>query len=689
MAASGTITESIRTGYQLKIAWEVTSQSVANNTSSVTVKVQLVSTGSSYTINSTASKSGSLTINGTKYTFSFTASLSGNQTKTIFSKPVTIAHNANGTKTCSFSATCGINVTLSGTYYGNVTASGSGTFDTIARASSISSVTSSVAVNGTNEVTVNITRASSSFTHTVVFSFGSYSKTTTGVGTSTSYAIPTSWLNAIPSATSGTAKVTVTTYSGSTKIGSAVSKNFTVTVPSTVVPTISSVTLSEAESDIATQFGGYVQNKSKIAVKITAAGALSSTIKTYKTTIQGANFTGASFTSGFLTKSGTSTVTITVTDSRGRTASTTRSITVTAYAAPKITTFQGYRCLANGTENYEGTYLSASANFSISPVSDKNTKSYKLEYKLQSASTWTALTSGSVYALNSTIVSSNGPFGVDNTFDIRLSVTDFFTTVTSTFELPTAFTLLDFNKSGKGIAFGKVSEMEEGMEIALPTKFSHAETPNSPIFLQSGQDFNAILKPGFYAIPNTAVSGTLLNKPWTTTATGGLYVLVEGDGMGKMQIAHRLAKGEGEIYERSYYQSAWGPWCRVYGGIGRILWTGGYYMTEGHKITMSEKISDQVSGIVIVFSRYANGAAVDTNFSCHYIPKALVAAKPGVGHLLIMGATPTFELMAAKYLYINDETIAGHASNSLAGTSTTTGITYANNAFVMRYVIGV
>ena len=165
--------------------------------------------------------------------------------------------------------------------------------------------------------------------------------------------------------------------------------------------------------------------------------------------------------------------------------------------------------------------------------------------------------------------------------------------------------------------------------------------------------------------------------------------MVEGDGMGKLQIAHRLAKGEGEIYERSYYQSAWGPWCRVYGGNGRILWTGGYYMTEGHKITLSEKVSDQVSGIVIVFSRYTNGAAADTNFSCHYIPKALVAAKPGVGHLLIMGATPTFELMAAKYLYINDETIAGHASNSLAGISTTTGITYANNAFVMRYVIGV
>lgn len=467
MATSGTIQEAIRTGYRLQIAWEVTSQSVANNTSTVTAKVQLVSTGSSYTINSSASKSGSLTINGTKYTFNFTAALSGNQTKTIYTKTVTVAHAANGTKTCAFSATAGINVTLSGTYYGNVTASGNGTFNTIARASTISSVTSSVSVNGTNAVTVNITRAASSFTHTVVFSFGSYSKTTTGVGTSTSYAIPQSWLNAIPNATSGTAKVTVTTYSGSTKIGSAVSKNFTITVPSSVVPTISAVTLSEAVSGIAAQFGAYVQGKSKIACKITASGTLSSTIKAYKTTIQGANFTVASFTSGILKKSGTSTVTITVTDSRGRTASITRSITVIAYAAPKIISFQGFRCLADGTENYEGTHLNTAVNFSISAVSEKNVASYTLEYRLKNAETWTTLTSGSVYAMNQNVVSASGFMSVDNSYDVRLSVTDFFGTVRSAIEIPTAFTLLDFNASGKGIAFGKVSELVEGMEIDL------------------------------------------------------------------------------------------------------------------------------------------------------------------------------------------------------------------------------
>jgi len=685
MAASGTITEAIRSGYQLKIVWEVTSQSVANNTSSVTVKVQLVSTGSSYTINSSASKSGSLTINGTKYTFSFTAALNGNQTKTLFTKPVTISHAANGTKTCSFSATCGINVTLSGTYYGNVTASGSGTFNTIARASTISSVTSSVSVNGTNTCTVNITRAASSFTHTVVFSFGSYSKSTTGVGTSTSYAIPTSWLNAIPSATSGTAKVTVTTYSGSTKIGSAVSKNFTLTVPSTVVPTIGSVAVNDTTTH-QTTFGNMVQSKSKPKFTITASGALGSTIKTYKTEFEGKSYTGATPTTSTITKSGTASAKITVTDSRGRTATTTKTWTVVAYSAPKIISFQGFRSLADGTENYEGTYIKAAINFSISPVNNKNVASYTVDYKLQTATTWTVLTSGSVYALNDSIISASGPFGVDNSFDIRLTVKDSFATVTSIFEIPTAFTLLDFNASGRGLAFGKVSELTEGVEFALPTVFSHAETPNSPIYLQSGQDFNDILEPGFYAIPNTAVGGTLLNKPWTSSATGGLYVMVEGDGMGKLQIAHRLSKDEGEIYERSYYQSSWGAWYRVHNGKGKILWTGGYYMTETHKIALSETVSSQPSGIVLVFSRFNDGAAQDTNFHHFFIPKAFVSAKAGYGNTFIMAANK-FQVIATKYLYVNDTHITGHVDNGATGTAN--GITYNNAGFVLRYVIGV
>ena len=527
MATSGTIQEAIRTGYRLQIAWTVDSQSVANNTSTVTAKVQLVSTGSSYTINSTASKSGSLTINGTKYTFSFSAALSGNQTKTLYTKTVTVAHSADGSKTCSFSATCGINVTLSGTYYGNVTASGSGTFNTIARASSISSVTSSVSVTGSNSVTVNITRAASSFTHTVVFSFGSYSKTTEDVGTSTSYAIPQSWLNAIPNATSGTAKVTVTTYSGSTKIGSAVSKNFTLTVPSTVVPSISAVTLSEAESGIAAQFGGFVQNKSKLSVKVTAAGSLSSTIKSYKVTVQGTSYTKASFTTGVLKNSGTSNVSVTVTYSRGRTASTTKSITVIAYAAPKINTFTAIRANGLGSADDNGTMALARIKFSVAAVSNKNTKSYVVEYRQKSTDTWAEAASGSVYSYDSNML-LNVNLSPDKSYDLRLSVSDFFGTVTASSEVATAFTLLDFNASGKGIAFGKVSEIADGMEIDMPMSINQyvymggikKSNEEKDIYFQTTDDAENVHNCKLYGASGNSVTSI---GCWDTARSHGIW----------------------------------------------------------------------------------------------------------------------------------------------------------------------
>jgi hypothetical protein len=686
MAASGTITESIRTGYQLKIAWTVDSQSVANNTSSVTAKVQLVSTGSSYTINSSASKSGSLTINGTKHTFTFTASLSGNQTKTIYTKTVTVSHGSDGSKTCSFSATAGINVTLSGTYYGNVTASGSGTFDTIPRASTISSVTSSVAINGTNEVTVNISRKASSFTHTVVFSFGSYSKTTTGVGTSTSYAIPTSWINAIPNATSGTAKVTVTTYSGSTKIGSAVSKNFTVTVPSGVVPTISSVTIAEAVAGLAAQFGAYVQSKSKLAVTITAAGVYSSTIKSYKTTIQGANFTARSFTSGVLSKSGTSTITISVTDSRGRTASTTRSLAVVAYAAPKITSFQAYRCLADGTENYDGTYAAAAINFSISSVGNKNTASYTLEYKPSSGDTWTALTSGAVYAFNSKTVSASGVFGQDSSFDLRLTVKDYFATIRSTTQIPTAFTLIDFNSSGRGIAFGKVSELEEGIEFALPMRSAYGQLISSPVALNTGQDLDDIRAPGYYMF-SSATSTTLLNIPAGRSASGSIEVVSEGESTQVRQVLTRCSSTYREVWERLYYSEKWFEWQPVYRQTGKILWEGANQMGGGQTITLAETVSAQRNGIVLVFSRYSADTAQNYHFNHFFVHKAFVAARLGVGSQFMMTTDGSFSVVAGKYLYINDGTIAGNANNLASGTGS--GITYNNAGFTLRYVIGV
>ena len=560
MATSGTIQQAIRTGYRLQIAWSIT-QNVADNSSSVTAKVQLVSTGSSYTINSSASKSGSLTINGTKYTFSFTASLSGNQTKTLYTKTVTVKHNADGTKTCAFSATCGINVTLSGTYYGNVTASGNGVFNTIPRATTPTLSASSIDMG--QSITINMPRASSAFDHTLTYSFGSATGTIgSDLGTSKAWTVPLSLASQIPSGTSGTCTITCKTYNGSTLIGTK-TVTFTAKVPASVVPTISSVAVADTNSAYATQFGSLIQNKSKAKFTITAAGAYGSTIKAYKTVIEGKSYTGATPTTAVLTGSGNVTATITVTDSRGRTATTTKTFNRLAYSAPKITMLDAFRSDAEGAENYEGTNAKITAAFSIATVGNKNTSSYKIEYKKQSASSWTQLASGSGYTYSNSII-TDAIFGVDSSFHIRLTITDYFGSVSKTVELPTAFTLLDFNASGKGLAFGKVSEQAEGIEFGMPAYFSNGETPEGAIVLHTGTDCDNLMQSGFYCF-SSAVLATMLNCPVASGGSGCIIVLDVGEAGQKIQIAIRCSSTGFQLWERCYYSSKWWEWYELAG----------------------------------------------------------------------------------------------------------------------------
>ena len=110
-------------------------------------------------------------------------------------------------------------------------------------------------------------------------------------------------------------------------------------------------------------------------------------------------------------------------------------------------------------------------------------------------------------------------------------------------------------------------------------------------------------------------------------------------------------------------------------------------MTAGHIATLKEKISEQVNGIVIVFSRIGDGVAQNDNFACFFVPKYVVAQHPGLGLNFFMSQS-SFEYCGSKYLYISDQEIKGHANNSLTGTGAV-GIKFENNRFIMRYVIGV
>lgn len=118
-------------GYWLGIDWKVNSQSASSNSSNVTATVYIRTTGSGISISSSATKDVSVTINGTKYLSTCTVGIGTNSKKNLLSKTVTVKHNSDGTKTCSFACALDINVTLGGIKYTKITHSGNGTFDTI------------------------------------------------------------------------------------------------------------------------------------------------------------------------------------------------------------------------------------------------------------------------------------------------------------------------------------------------------------------------------------------------------------------------------------------------------------------------------------------------------------------------------------------------------------------------------
>lgn len=124
-----------------------------------------------------------------------------------------------------------------------------------------------------------------------------------------------------------------------------------------------------------------------------------------------------------------------------------------------------------------------------------------------------------------------------------------------------------------------------------------------------------------------------------------------------------------------------------YGENQHSLWSGAFFMKGNQTITLSEKISEQVNGIVLVFSEYNNGSAQDYNFSCHFVPKEFVSLWPGYGSSFFLNNSK-LGLVGSKYLYIKDDEISGNAANEETGTGTS-GIKYTNNRFVLREVIGV
>ena len=515
MGTSSTFSTS-NTHVKYNITINQNSQNVSNNCSNVTVYVRFWRDNSGYT--TYGSGTCYCKINGT--TYSATVSSSQKITSSginLFSKTLDIYHNNDGTKTLTCSAWVSMDTPLSSSEQ-----SYSQTLSTIPRASNPSLSSSSVIMG--DSITVYTNRASSNFTHVLYCQIGSggWNTIATEIGTSKSWTVPLSLANSTPNSTSLNVKLWLETYNGSTYIGCN-STSFTANVPSNIVPTINSVNLSEAVSEIYAQFGAYVQGKSKISGSISASGSYSSTIKSYSISINGASYTSSSFTTGFLTTSGNNTCSVTVKDSRGRTKSQSVTFNVIEYANPAINSFSVSRCNQDGTANDEGNCAKCVVLSSISSVNSKNTKSFQIKYKKISETEWNIFDLDNTnYTLNTTQIIQN--IDTESEYNFKTSATDFFSTAEYSHNLSTAYTLVDYNQSGKGMAIGKVST-QNAFEINMDTKLTGNLTINDKTI------FDLIYPVGsIYMSVNNTNPTNLFGGTWVTWGQGRVPVGVSTSG---------------------------------------------------------------------------------------------------------------------------------------------------------------
>ena len=313
-------------------------------------------------------------------------------------------------------------------------------------------------------VTINTPAVNNAYRHTLRYAFGSASGTiATGIASSVSWTPPVSLVNQIPSATAGSGTIYCDTYSGSTRLGTK-SVSITLTVPGSVVP--SAGTLSAALAEDTSGTGLYVKGMGKAKLTLSgASGAYGSSITSYTITGGGWTATNGTLTTGTLASAGNITFTATVTDSRGRKASTTRAINVVNYTKPGVAVCDVYRCDADGNRKKAGTYFAVEINASYSAITG-NTLNITARYKKQSESSYG--TAANVTNNGKTVL-GGGNIGASTTYDVLVTVADKYNSLSIPRTLSTKSVLQSFKRSA-GAAIGKVAELANWLDIAWHTR---------------------------------------------------------------------------------------------------------------------------------------------------------------------------------------------------------------------------
>ena len=366
------------------------SQNVANNTSSISFTFKIAPIETSWNWEQWGAYiKYTLTINGVVYSGNID-NYDGYSTITLKSGSQTVTHNADGTKSISYS----FSVTdTSGVTYtsGNASESGTMALTTIARASKIDNF------NGNNiEGTFNVgfTSSYNGFTHklrlsipnvTVLETFNNYTS-----GKDVKFSQTT--LSYLYSYTSDKKSINVgaviETWNGNTKVGESAEIVNVFSVfdanPSFLASNLSYADINSSVVAITGNNKHIVQNKSNLRLTYTKAQSnKGANISKYSFTLNGVTkeSTSAGGTIDFGTVNSASNVnlTATVTDTRGNQTTATIPITILPYEMPNAIVS------LNRKNNYENeTYLKVDG--SIASVNSKNKMTIQYRYKTSGGS---------------------------------------------------------------------------------------------------------------------------------------------------------------------------------------------------------------------------------------------------------------------------------------------------------------
>ena len=314
-----------------------------------------------------------------------------------------------------------------------------------------------------------------------------------------------------------------------------------------------------------------------------------------------------------------------------------------SYTKPRITNTKAYRCLADGSPSDSGMLIKITFDWET----DLDVTALRYQYKLLTDKEWVetldhalpaegeSMRSGSVTDIILGDFSSNKLFATDKTYKIDVLVADaggysYHIQIVNEVTYP-----IDVLKGGKGVAIGKAAT-EAKFDVALEANF----------------DKTVRSQKSFYELDKYKCFSSNDVIPLKSGGTGG-------------NTAEQGAKNL---------------------GYGKILYSGGAWMTSAHTWTLSESISNQPHGIVLVFSEYANNQVQNKGWTQFFISKQFVSKNAEQGSAFPLFSY-NFNALGVKHLFIFNDKIVGSDENSQSGTAN--GVTYNNARFMLRYVLGV